>query len=92
MDLVEFASQILCQVIVYLLDTALSVADKVEKLMVENIGIGHFTLLQGVVNGEIESFECLRAISATASLFLATFSGASLNLLLKGTTLGQVII
>ena len=59
MDLIDFAAQILRQVVVYLLDTALGVADKVEEFMVENVGIGQFSLLQGIVNREIKSFECL---------------------------------
>ena len=57
MNSVEFASQILCQVIVYLLDPALSIADKIEKFMVEDVGIGQFSLLQSVINSEVKSFE-----------------------------------
>ena len=59
MDLVELAAQVLRQVVVYLLDTALSVADKIEEFMVKDVGISQFTLLQGIVNREIESFELL---------------------------------
>ena len=59
MDLVELASQVLRQVVVYLLDTVLSVADKIQEFMVEDVGIGQFSLLQGVVNRKIKTFECL---------------------------------
>ena len=53
MNLVELAAQVLRQVVVYLLDTALSVADKIEEFMVKDVGIGQLTLLQGIVNREI---------------------------------------
>ena len=59
MDFVELAAQVLRQVVVYLLDTALSVADKIEEFMVKDVGISQLTLLQGIVNREIESFELL---------------------------------
>ena len=59
MDFVKLASQVLRQVVVYLLDTALSVADKIEEFMVKDVCISHLTLLQGIVNREIESFELL---------------------------------
>lgn len=90
MDLVELASQVLCQVVIYLLDTALSVAHKIEEFMVEDVGIGQFTLLQGVVNREIKSFECLRSVSATS--FLLAFCSAAFDLLLQGASLGQVVV
>lgn len=91
MDLVELASQVLRQVVVYLLDTVLSVADKIQEFMVEDVGIGQFSLLQGVVNRKIKSFECLWSVSATSFLF-ATFSSAAFDLLLQGASFGQVVV
>ena len=87
MDFVELASEVLRQIIVDLLDATLSVAYKIEEFMVEDVGIGHLSLLQSVVNREIKSFECLGSVGAT-SFLLATFGSAAFHLLLQGASLG----